>query len=275
MGDIKAWVGKTHTQSDTITRDKLARFSAVLGTMSEAEGVPAGFHFTLCSPENPMLELGGDGHPQKGGFLPPVDLPRRMWVGSTIAFLAPLTPGDGVERISHIVSIEEKTGKQGRLVFVTVEHDFRQRDALAITERQTLVYREAAGKLPLPLVSNDIEPLDESVHHAVFRPDEVLLFRYSALTFNAHRIHYDRPYAETEEAYPALVVHGPLMASFVLRLAEEQFGVLRGFQFRAEAPAFCGQPLYVDFMPSGAGYGFVLRGGDGRTIMRGAVNTPD
>lgn len=267
---MQDWIGKTQTESDVITADKLARYHATLGTSGDA--VPSGLHLTLCLPDAPMAALGIDGHPQKGGFLPPIDLPRRMWVGSDIQFLAPLVVGAPLQRHSHIDDITEKTGKQGALAFVSVVHRYEQNGAPCLHETQTIVYREAAaGQMALPPVDTSVAPLDGAVHHACFTPDERLLMRYSALTFNAHRIHYDLPYARDVEGYPALVVHGPLMASLVLAEADRHFAPVTRFSFRAEAPAFCGQPLYADFTRTDDGTAFLLRGGDGRRVMSGLV----
>ena len=278
--NIQEWIGNIHTQKDVITTDKLARYRAVFGGPESVENgadVPHGFHFTLCTPETPMDELGTDGHPKKGGFLPPITLPRRMWVGSSIDFHSTLQNDMAVSRVSRIDDIEEKTGKQGQLIFVTLNHEYRQNDALIISENQTLVYREASKQASkelaaLPPVADNIAPVKDSEYHDKMVPDEVLLFRYSALTFNTHRIHYDAPYAKNTEHYPALVVHGPLMASLVLHRAQQQFGTISQFTFRAQSPAYCGQPLYIDFTPEGDKRGFLVRGGDGRTIMNGWLN---
>ena len=296
--NIQEWIGNIHTQKDVITTDKLARYRAVFGGPESVENgamesadVPRGFHFMLCTPDTPMAELAADGHPQKGGFLPPITLPRRMWVESAIDFYAPLKMGAAIKRGSRIASITEKIGKQGKLIFVEIDHAYWQNEAVAIFETQKLVYREAAKQpLPLPPVSDDVQPRKsipsrydeaEGVHwegdegsicFEKIIPDEVLLFRYSALTFNTHRIHYDAAYAKNIEHYPALVVHGPLMASLVLHRAQQQFGTISQFTFRAQSPAYCGQPLYIDFTQEGDKRGFLVRGGDGRTIMNGWLN---
>lgn len=178
-------------------------------------------------------DLGEDGHPHKGGFLPPVPLPRRMWAGSQLTFHHALHVGDQIRRVSRIADVTVKQGRSGTLCFVTVAHRLEVQGRLMIEETQDIVYRNAAGA---PIV----KPLAVEVpitgnHYRVILPDAVLLFRYSALTFNGHRIHYDRDYARNIEHYPGLVVHGPLQATLLLQFACELKGKMpTRFNFRSQ-----------------------------------------
>ncbi len=192
----------------------------------------------------PPGELGPDGHPRRGGFLPPVhDLPRRMWAGGEVEALGPLRPEDRVTRRSRIASAAEKTGSSGRLVFVEVDHEIAGPAGPAIRERQTIVYRgtEGAAVRDAPPAA----PLPPGGAEAALTPDPVLLFRYSALTGNGHRIHYDADYVRGEEGYPGLVVHGPLQAMLLAGLAQRANPGCdaRRLRFRGARPAFAGSPL--------------------------------
>lgn len=242
--DAAAWIGRSEKRADLLTDGLLARFHATLDTSDAGDRLaPQGIHWCLCLPDAPTAELGEDGHPKRGGFLPPVDLPRRMWASSSVEFLAPLSAGATVERTSIVAAMTEKHGGTGRLVFVEVDHEVRADGMPAVRERQTIVYREAAtgAKPAAPVV-----PAPETWQwERVVTPSETLLFRYSALTFNAHRIHYDRPYATGLEGYAGLVVHGPLTATLLLDLCARNLGAntLRTLAFRGLAPAIAGRPL--------------------------------
>ena len=247
MSDFSEWVGRSQESQDVITISGVQRFYATLDldvpdSVKETGNAPLGYHWCLCLPDSPMSELGVDGHPLKGGFLPPIELPRRMWAPSDVEFFTELPIGATIIRRSTIASVKEKSGKTGLLVFVEVDHETIVDGACAIKERQTIVYREAAtDATPLPEVGAS-RPEGWDVIKAV-QPTATLLFRYSALTFNTHRIHYDLPYAQDQEMYPELVVHGPLMATLALQLAATQGGVKK-FSFRGKSPAFCNQQLY-------------------------------
>ncbi|MCA3255735.1 MAG: MaoC family dehydratase N-terminal domain-containing protein, partial [Alphaproteobacteria bacterium] len=203
-----------------------------------------------------------------GGFLPPVDLPRRMWAASEVEFLAPIPVGAAVERTSTVADIAEKTGGSGRLVFVTVAHETRAAGAVAVRERQSIVYR-APSTAPAPLPPVAEVDLAGWAWTRTLVPSEALLFRYSALTFNSHRIHYDLPYATGEEGYPGLVVHGPLQATLLLDLAARHLGpkALRSFSYRAQSPAYAGQPLHLVARLEGDTLTMATLGGDGRTCV--------
>lgn len=219
-------------RADTLTQGLLGRFRATLD-LPEAE---LGLHWCLNLPDAPTAALGRDGHPPH-----PVDLPRRMWAASSIEFHAPLTVGITVTRDSKELSRREKTGRSGRLVFVELAHEVRGDRALAVRERQTIVYRDDA-KTP-PSTSESVEQDGGWQLQREVVATAPLLFRYSALTFNAHRIHYDRPYAQEVEGYPDLVVHGPLLATLLLEVARAELGRVSHFTFRAVAPAFVDQTL--------------------------------
>ncbi|HEY3460274.1 MAG TPA: MaoC family dehydratase N-terminal domain-containing protein, partial [Casimicrobiaceae bacterium] len=206
-------------------------------------------HWCLAQPVFPMSMLGPDGHPTRGGFLPPVPLPRRMWAGGRLTLEAPLCVGDTATRASQIVDIVTKEGRSGPLVFVVVRHTVRTDAGVAIVEEHDIVYRDAASAAIA--TSPPAAPVDAAWTHEI-EPDPVLLFRYSALTFNSHRIHYDRRYVTDVEGYPGLVVHGPLIATLLvdlLRRARPHARVSR-FTFRAVSPLFDTQPFFVRGHPA-------------------------
>lgn len=250
--DFSAWVGKTETVVDVLEPARSNALRAALGDnvpgaapLALGDELPLLHHWLYFWNVQPPRALGTDGHPAKGGFLPPVPLPRRMWAGGRCKFLQPLKLGEQVTKTSTILKVESKTGRSGTLVFVTVRHELTGDAGLAISEEQDLVYREAAapGSIPTPAASG---PEPSASWRSDILPDPVLLFRYSALTMNGHRIHYDRPYAMGEEAYPGLVVHGPLQATLLIDLANRKVGKpITGFDFRGQAPAFDGTPLSV------------------------------
>jgi 3-methylfumaryl-CoA hydratase len=246
--DFSAWVGKTETAVDVLEPSRTNALRAALGDtapLAIGDALPLLHHWLYFWNVLPAPALGADGHPAKGGFLPPVPLPRRMWAGGRVKFLQPLTVGEEVTKTSTILKVESKTGRSGTLVFVTVQHDIAGPAGSAVVEEQDLVYREAAaaGSISAPAASG---PAPVAAWRSDVLPDPVLLFRYSALTMNGHRIHYDRPYAIGEEAYPGLVVHGPLQATLLLDLANRHGGKpITGFDFRGLAPAFDGTLLSV------------------------------
>src|SRR5690606_24135017 len=187
----------------------------------------------------PQSKIGPDGHASRGEFMPPVTLPRRMFAGARLRFPHPLAIGKPAERVGTIGPIAEKHGQTGPLVFVTVRYEFRQDGRVCVEEEQDIVYRGEGGRTPAPAVG-PLPPAPEGAWARVVTPDPVLLFRYSALTFNGHRIHYDRTYATEVEGYPGLVVHGPLIATLLLDLLRREMpraGVCR-FEFKALRPLF-------------------------------------
>ncbi len=280
-GDWSAWVGREERRIDRLDEALAGRWLATFDLPAQGAGaMPQGIHFCLCTPDAPTGALGEDGHPRRddsaGSFLPPVPLPRRMWAASEIAFHAPISIGAAVERVSRVASITPKSGKSGAMVFASVEHDTFADGVLAVREVQTLVYREAAAPdAPLqPAAAGDAR-FDPAAWHAhrVLTPTESLLFRFSALTFNSHRIHYDLPYARDVERYSGLVVHGPLMASLLLQLSEEQVGPLKRFAFRAVSPAIVGEPLHLVLRQEDSTLTLGAFAGDGRQVVQaeGAV----
>jgi len=245
--DFSAWVGKCETIVDVLDPARTNALRVALGETAQlvkGDILPPLHHWLYFWNVQPTASLGADGHPAKGGFLPPVPLPRRMWAGGRVSFAAPLCVGDRVEKRSTILMVETKTGKSGTLVFVTLEHRLTGPEGEAIVEEQDIVYREAAATATgMPAMGT---PVPIAAWHAQLTPDPVLLFRYSALTMNGHRIHYDRCYAMDEEAYPALVVHGPLQATLLAAMAHERLGrPLARFDFRGQSPAFDGVALHV------------------------------
>ena len=196
------------------------------------------WHWLYFLPHARESEIGPDGHPKRGGFLPPVPLPRRMWAGSRIQWLAPLSVGDDIKRESTIKSVTHKAGRTGDLIFVLVEHQISNQQGLAIIEEHDIVYRDAPGPDDKP-VAPTAAPSD-AMWSKTITPDDVLLFRYSALTFNGHRIHYDRKYVTEVEGYPGLIVHGPLIATLLVDLVRQSIPgcALKSFEFRAIRPTF-------------------------------------
>jgi 3-methylfumaryl-CoA hydratase len=269
MADWNNWIGQTQEQTDLLTPALLARFRATINSNENGGVAPQGIHWCLCLPDTATSELGDDGHPRKGGFLPPIPLPRRMWASSKVTFHAPIIAGDDIIRRSTIANIIEKTGSSGLLIFVDIDHDTLANGKIAVTERQTLVYREATSVAPTERFADvALDLLDWDWHHSL-TPSELQLFRYSALTFNSHRIHYDRPYAVEAEHYRGLVVHGPLTATLLLNLAGRSLGTnkLKHFAFRGQSPAFAGEPLHLVGRANDSAITLAALGGDGRVVM--------
>ncbi len=252
---LQEWTGRQETRADLLTPTPYAALAATLDrdpALPEPGTVlPPLWHWLYFLPLHRQSELGHDGHARRGGFLPPVPLPRRMWAGGRFTFARPLHIGETVERTSTIERVEEKSGRSGALVFVTVRHDLRCAGELALTEHHDIVYRSApdAGA-PAPAAAPQAAPPTAQWERQV-TPDDVLLFRYSALTFNGHRIHYDRDYVTGAEGYPGLVVHGPLIATLLLDLLRDALPHARvaTFAFRALRPTFDLEPFHVAGAP--------------------------
>lgn len=278
MSDWSAWIGREERRTDTLDPALAARWLATFDRAAPADGtLPQGIHWCLCTPDAPTAMLGADGHPQRDesedSFFPPIPLPRRMWASIEVEFLAPLAPGDAIERVSSIDSIAEKEGRSGKLAFVTVAHETAANGVAAVREKQHLVYREAAAPdAPLVPPEGDGDGFDGSVWDVVreLTPKPPLLFRYSALTFNTHRIHYDAPYARGVERYRGLVVHGPLMASLLLDLAAQELGpnAVTRFAFRAVSPAIAGDKLLLAMKREGEDFTLGVFATDGRQVVR-------
>ncbi len=260
--NLQDWLGNTERRSEMIAPAQAEGVAAMLDRTGPDAGVSDGaplpnlWHWFYFLPRAPMSQVGHDGHPARGGFLPPVDLPRRMFAGARLVFHTPLTVGREAVRDGEIAAVSEKSGSSGRLVFVTVKYRIHQGETLCLEEEQDIVYRGAGGPVPAPevLAPEALPALPEGTVVRTVRPDPVLLFRFSALTFNAHRIHYDRPYAMNEEGYPGLIVHGPLNALLLLTLAEELRGrPARRFSFRGRAPVFDLAPFRLLATPAADG----------------------
>jgi 3-methylfumaryl-CoA hydratase len=251
---LREWIGRSETVEDEASLGLIRRLAVLLDrdpmTVGAGMPLPEGWHSVLFGPLAPQSSLGADGHPPKGDFLPPIKLPRRMFAGRRTRFLAPIRIGETVRRTSSIASITPKEGRSGRMVFVTIRHGITPAnlDVEAVVEEQDLVFRpmpEAASggeATPAPAAAEPAA-IPAEAHRVAFRPDPVLLFRYSAVTFNGHRIHYDADYTRGIEGYPALVVNGGLTALFLMELAK---GRLRRrmttFTTRNGRPLFAGRP---------------------------------
>ncbi len=277
MSDYTAWIGREEHRADRIDPALVTRWLATVDRAATADGtVPQALHWCLCTPDAATAQLGQDGHPLRDdgpdSFLPPVPLPRRMWASSKIEFLAPLRVGEAISRRSRVASVSEKQGGSGQLVFVEIEHETSGEAGPAVREVQSLVYREpapaGAAPSPPPLGSGQFDAAGWDAHRVV-QPTEPLLFRFSALTFNSHRIHYDLPYATDAEGYRGLVVHGPLTATLLLDLARRELGdnALSKFAFRGLSPAICGEALHLVMRGAGANIELGAFAGDGRQVM--------
>jgi 3-methylfumaryl-CoA hydratase len=242
---LQSWIGRSETLHDTVTAAPLRALTATLDRDDVPDQLPPCWHWLYFLPTHRQSEIGPDGHPKRGGFLPPVPLPRRMWAGSRLRFVAPLRVGQSITRTSRIDDVRLKEGRRGPLVFVNVRHEIRGDGELAITDEHDIVYREnpQPGDPPPAGVA---APVDAQWSRRI-EPDDVLLFRYSALTFNGHRIHYDRRYVTEVEGYPGLVVHGPLIATLLLDLLRRQLpeAQIRAFTFKAVKPVFDVAPFDV------------------------------
>ena len=253
--DLERWIGKTETVDDIVTATPYAALSATLDRAAErpmaGTPLPPLWHWLYFLPLYRQSEVGPDGHAKRGGFLPPVPLPRRMWAGSQFEFEKPLRVGDRIRRTSTIANVTEKSGRSGPLVFVKVRHEIvaNEQSTPSVLEFHDIVYREAPKPDAVPPPPKAAPA--SSAWRREWVPDDVLLFRYSALTFNGHRIHYDRKYVTEVEGYPGLIVHGPLIATLLLDLLRSYRpdSVVRRYEFRAVRPLFdihrfdvCGEP---------------------------------
>ena len=260
--DLKSWTGRTETVRDTIHPTPVVALTATLdhpaAPVETGTPLPPLWHWLYFLPMHRQSEIGADGHAKRGGFLPPVPLPRRMWAGSQFEFRSPIRVGDRVARTSTIDDVTTKDGRTGKLVFVKVRHELRCNDDIepALVEFHDIVYREAQRP-------DDVAPPPQAAPaEAAWRrtivPDDVLLFRYSALTFNGHRIHYDRKYVTEVEGYPGLIVHGPLIATLLMDLLrrERPDAEVATFRFKAVRPTFDLNPFQVSGAPQA----------DGRTV---------
>lgn len=273
--DPAQWTGRRQATSDIISpvqvRQMAAAFDDSLRLTNPFAGpLPAGWHWLYFNPIAPQAQLGEDGHPLRGDFLPPVSLPRRMWAGSRLQWQRAFVVGSDVRKTSEILSVARKQGRGGEMIFVTVEHQYTDTDGPLLREEHDIVYREAPGDAERVLLKETGQRIADGEHTferegEFVRPvlaDEVLLYRYSAATFNGHRIHYDVDYCRDVEGYPGLVVHGPLIATLLLGWVENDLAAQLGgerfvdrFTFRAKSPTFHlgGFHLHARRQPDGAG----------------------
>jgi 3-methylfumaryl-CoA hydratase len=247
---LRDWIGRSEVRHDTLHPNQVAALAATLDRQDPSDPgseVPPLWHWCYFTPLTPQSEIGEDGHAKRGGFLPPVPLPRRMWAGGRLKFMQPLLVGQTLSRTSTIDDVTIKQGRSGNLVFVKVRHEFAQSgQAAALVEEHDIVYRDAPTPgAPAPAPTD--APANAQFSRAI-KADEVLLFRYSALTFNGHRIHYDRAYVTQVEGYPGLIVHGPLIATLLVDLVRRELPAahISAFEFKAVRPIFDIHPFSVN-----------------------------
>ncbi|GIV99834.1 acyl-CoA dehydrogenase [Roseiflexus sp.] len=269
--DMAAWIGRTERVEDDISPAQAAAAAAMLEPPpplpAKDSALPPLWHWFYFLPRAPQSQLGIDGHPQRGGFIPPIPYPRRMFAGARIRFHQPLIIGQPAWREGIIRNVTQKSGRSGPLAFVTVGYNVYQNDSLCIEEEQDIVYREPGAPIPAP-VPVDLPPPPPGAWVRTVTPDTRLLFRFSALTFNAHRIHYDRPYAKHEEGYPGLVVHGPLTAVLLMELVRHNVNrPIIGFSFRSQAPLFDLAPFRLIAAPADDRVELTAQGPDGMTSL--------
>lgn len=274
IDQLKQWIGREERASEKLTEALVGRFEATLGaSLAHIEGeAPLAIHWCLTQPAVAADSLGVDGHPARGGFLPPVPLPRRMWAGGQLNFVAPLLVGETVTRISRIADVTHKQGRSGELVFVTVEHEIYSGSTLAVRDTQNIVYRgEDTGASQQPVAAAGTARIADKCE--TVEATTTLLFRYSALTFNGHRIHYDLDYARNEEGYAGLVVHGPLQATLLLHLATRMNGNRppQHFSYRGVAPLTHGGQFSLNAVPVEGGVDLWTAGQDGMARMTASV----
>ena len=276
LDHLRQWIGRTQEATDVVTAQLVKGLRATLfqevGEPKTGDAAPFTVHWCLAQPVFPMSMLGPDGHPTRGGFLPPVPLPRRMWAGGEIEFLDALRVGDQSTRTSRIADVTVKTGSTGQLCFVSVEHTVTSSRGIAIRERQDIVYRDmTSAQASSPAKAAPPPPVAQ--HRETHVSDPVLLFRYSALTFNGHRIHYDRDYVTKVEGYPGLIFHGPLQAAFIVEMAAKLRGGKppRKFTYRGVQPLFEGSEFSINANDNGATMELWTANDAGQPAMKGTA----
>ncbi|MCE7510874.1 FAS1-like dehydratase domain-containing protein [Alloalcanivorax xenomutans] len=261
LDNANKWLGKEQIQDDSLDLHALARVTATLGgaPLSTGDALPHLWQWAFFQPVSGMDTLGPDGHPLPGDFLPPIRDCQRMWAGGEVRFNSPLRAGVPARRHSRIEDIKEKHGRSGSLTFITVRHRYLQDDEEKVSERQDIVYRE-----PVPLKASIGEPMPELQWADTIKPEATLLFRYSAVTFNSHRIHYDWPYTTGEEGYPGLVVHGPLIATLVMRAFDQANPdkIAKVFRYRGIRPLIAPEPFQVGGVIESPGVARVMAGNE-------------
>lgn len=266
----ETWIGRSETVHDCISHNLVKRIAATLSEPAPAPSAPLPelWHWAFFQDAVEHSGLGGDGHPARGGFLPPADNRNRMWAGGRLEFIHPLRVDAQVSRRSTIINVQEKHGRTGSLLFVTVQHEYVQDGQRALIEEQDIVYRE-----PSPPKLGGTEPMPQGDWHLHVQPSPTLLFRYSAVTFNGHRIHYDWPYVTETEGYPGLVVHGPLIATLNVQAfvrANPQLTVRR-FSFRGVRPLICPDAFEVGGRLIGEGKAQVWAGNQAGQAQVGEI----
>lgn len=238
--DFCDWIGRSEQQCDIVTEAPIQALASTLDHATELNAgapIPALWHWLYFLPKAMTSDLAEDGHPHKGGFMPPIPKPRRMWAGSQVEFLAPVCIGSHLRRTSTVVDVNLKSGRSGSMYFVKVRHEIFADEELSIVEEQDVVYRDPSPAIPPQELQHQSRP-EEAMFSRKIHPSAALLFRYSALTFNSHRIHYDRDYAINVEGYAGLIVHGPLLATLMLDLIRRDLPTarVRRFSFKAQKP---------------------------------------
>lgn len=284
MTDFSNWIGRELITSETLDAMQLTKMAATMDralSFSKGEKLPAGWHWLFFNQLETQSNIGPDGHPKRGNFLPPVELPRRMWAGSRLHWHAPFIAGHTVTRTARILDVTEKTGKSGAMIFVKVGYTYKDGVSVLLEEEHDIVYRDDPPRdaNATPVVAKVPEKIvfeREGAHLRKVTPDPVLLFRYSAVTFNGHRIHYDADYVRNVEGYPGLIVHGPLIATFALDFIEFDLAPGRSiekFSFRMKKPTFDYAPfhLHAGASADGKGYAAWTSDNNGQVALDGEI----
>ena len=273
---LRQWIGRSQKASDIVTAQLVKGLRATLfqevGEPKTGDAAPFTVHWCLAQPVFPTSMLGPDGHPTRGGFLPPVPLPRRMWAGGELEFIDPLRVGDEARRTSRISDVTVKSGSTGTLCFVVVEHVITTSRGVAIRERHDIVYRDVGG--PPAAAPKAPPPPPVAKHRESHISDPVLLFRYSALTFNGHRIHYDRDYVTKVEGYPGLIFHGPMQAAFIVELAAKLHNGQppKKLAYRGVQPLFEGTEFSINANDKDGGMELWVANAEGQPTMKGTAS---
>jgi 3-methylfumaryl-CoA hydratase len=276
LDHLRQWIGRSTEAADIVTAQLVRGLRATLfleiGEPKAGDAAPFTTHWCLAQPVFPMSALSQDGHPTKGGFLPPVPLPRRMWAGGELEFFDALRVGDESRRSSRISDVTMKTGSTGALCFVSVEHTITTPRGIAVRERQDIVYRDLGSPQPAR-PAKPAPPPPVAKHRESHMADPVLLFRYSALTFNGHRIHYDREYVTKVEGYPGLIFHGPMQAAFIVEFAAKLHGGQppKKISYRGVQPLFEGGEFSINANKTDAGLELWTANAEGQPTMKGTA----
>ncbi len=274
------WIGSQENRQDDITGSSVQAVLNVLDDVATMLGngdrLPPLWHWFFFLPRAPMAQMGSDGHPKRGGFMPPVTLPRRMFAGARMIFHSSLIIGQPATRDGEVIAVQEKRGGTGTLVFVTVRYRIMQSGRLCVEEEQDIVYREPGGPVTAPTPIAGVPHAIDGAWVQTITPTPVLLFRFSAITFNSHRIHYDRPYAMQEENYPGLVVHGPLVATLLMDLVRRNTDrTVVKYSFRGKNPLFDTYKFHLVGQLSGDSVTLEAQGPDGTLCMTATAELKD